>query len=119
MDPATSVFNLVVRRPIGGRRNIQILLDSDDLEQVSKLRLYPQPTDCCTRVKRVLIQRPNRVKTSLAEFLIGRREGLVVDHLNRNPLDFRKKNLLHKTQAENLANRGIPVKQNGFSNFSL
>jgi len=37
--------------------------------------------------------------------ILGGKKGLVVDHINRNPLDNRKNNLRHVTKSEDLINR--------------
>jgi hypothetical protein len=46
----------------------------------------------------------------LHRLLTGAPEGLVVDHLNRNPLDNRRANLRVVTQAENATNRKLNVR---------
>lgn len=49
----------------------------------------------------------NSKKTYLHQFIMGKKEGFVIDHINRNPLDNRRKNLRFVTQRQNCLNRSI------------
>jgi hypothetical protein len=41
-------------------------------------------------------------------YIIGQKDGLVIDHINRDRLDNRRLNLRHITQRKNCLNRGTP-----------
>ncbi len=47
---------------------------------------------------------PSKRVISLHQLIMGRVEGYVIDHVNRNPLDNRRCNLQRVTHAENLRN---------------
>lgn len=49
----------------------------------------------------------NGKKTYLHHLIIGKKEGLVIDHVNGDKLDNRAKNLRHVSQRENCLNRKL------------
>ena len=51
----------------------------------------------------VISSNPQRIY--LHHFLMGKKDGLEIDHINRNPLDNRKENLRFVTHRENCLNR--------------
>lgn len=57
------------------------------------------------RVQRSINKGGKVISMSLAEMIIGKKPGLEIDHINRNPLDNRKKNLRHVTSSQNKLNR--------------
>jgi len=78
------------------------LIDDEDFERVSQYKWF------LDRDGYVIGSKGSR---KLHSFLIGKKEGFVVDHINRDKLDNRKCNLRHVTQHENCLNRprGIGV----------
>jgi hypothetical protein len=46
----------------------------------------------------------------LHRFILGDKKGYFVDHINRNTLDNRRKNLRHLTPKESIRNRSIEIK---------
>lgn len=51
--------------------------------------------------------------------IVGKKDGHVVDHINRNPLDNRRSNLRHLTHRENVLNSGMwTTNSSGFRGVS-
>ncbi|MGV8131542.1 MAG: HNH endonuclease, partial [Candidatus Pacearchaeota archaeon] len=48
-----------------------------------------------------------KTKIRLHQFIMGKKEGLVIDHINHDKLDNRKSNLRHVTFAQNCQNKKI------------
>lgn len=49
-------------------------------------------------------ERKSYTTLRMHQLLLGRQDGMVIDHINRNPLDNRKKNLRHVTPRDNWFN---------------
>jgi len=63
-------------------------------------------------------KKPTRLTLHIC--IMGRKNGCVNDHINRDKLDNRRENLRHCTQAENAKNRSLPVTNtSGFKGVSL
>lgn len=79
---------------------------------------------CCNEVARAIIDTEDMKKVQekkwglkngyvrssdhvfLHHYVFGRKEDLIIDHINRDPLDNRKKNLRFATYRENMLNQG-------------
>lgn len=46
----------------------------------------------------------NSCMTTMHQFLLGKKDGYLIDHKNRNPLDNRRKNLRYATKSQNGVN---------------
>lgn len=79
-----------------------------DLEDVDKCKL--QKWSLCKKQQNQNYVRAKNTKIneSLHRYILGYNGPLVIDHINRNPLDNRKCNLRIVTVAENTANNGHP-----------
>lgn len=73
-----------------------VLLDKEDVDRVGQYKW------CVDGHGYVMTHRLGRIK--LHHFLIGKVEGMEIDHINNKPLDNRKVNLRHVTHAENMKN---------------
>lgn len=80
------------------------LIDSNDFDLVSKYKWYCSSMGYATRTQLV---NGKRKEILLHRFLIGMDNKNEVDHINRNPLDNRRKNLRFCTRSENNHNRGL------------
>lgn len=73
------------------------LFDRDDLKRVNKHKWHLAKKGYVeTRIDDKLVK--------FHQFIIGRKEGFEIDHINHNPLDNRKNNLRHVTHQENMLN---------------
>jgi len=89
------------------------IVDAEDYEWLCKYKWYAQ------RVKRNYYAR-NRRKggvVSMHRVILNAPRGLVVDHINHNSLDNRKKNLRLCTVAENCRNRRPSKRKNKLSKY--
>ena len=75
-----------------------VKVDDDDYEKYSTLKWHLSDTGYAVR-------RSNGETTRLHRLVMDCPEGLVVDHLNGDPLDCRKSNMRICTQKENAKNR--------------
>ena len=75
------------------------LIDSDDFSLVSKYKWSLMSSG-------YVQARINGKVILLHSFLIGEKEGYIIDHLNRNKLDNRRENLRFATYSQNAMNHG-------------
>ncbi len=89
------------------KRFYSTIVDNDDYEKVIGIQWYLNGHGYAMAHKpksgRAGVGRGNKL-VFLHHLIMGRKEGFVVDHINRNPLDNRKANLRFITQAENMIN---------------
>lgn len=76
----------------------EAIIDVDDLDSVKKHKWY------LTGSGYVMTRIDKNRQLFLHHLIIGRKPGLVVDHIDRNPLNNRKLNLRHVTQHINCTN---------------
>ena len=57
--------------------------------------------------------RNNKTKEYLHTFILGKKEGFVCDHINRDKLDNRRSNLRHVTRYENNLNTDMCINAKG------
>lgn len=75
-------------------------IDIDDYDMVSKYHW------CRTSSTQKTYLRNNKLKLHLHVFILGNKEGFIVDHINRDRTDCRKQNLRHVTHQKNAINKG-------------
>ena len=80
-----------------------IQIDKIDEELVSTRRWYTIKADGVV----LAVRSTERPYVYIGRFLLGVKDGYVVDHIDGNPLNNQKSNLRHCTQAENAMNRKI------------
>lgn len=89
---------------------LKVLFDVDDVDKVNQykwhlhLRERDMRYDVCTNT--YYDKDKKRVYLNLARFLMNCPQNLTIDHINRNPLDNRRKNLRICTQFINNLNKG-------------
>lgn len=91
-----------------------IIVDKEDeallLQHFSSVRKQAYPRTAIQAVD-LWFGKANRGAVSLHRFLMKAQPGQIVDHINGNPLDNRKRNLRFVTAQENGMNRGPNVKK--------
>ena len=90
------------------------LVDDEDYERVSKHNWFYQISKCKTRV--YAFSNIDKKIVSLQNFILGRRDGFMIDHKTGNGLDNRKENLRYLTRSENTIN--ARVKTNNKSGYT-
>jgi hypothetical protein len=98
------------------------LVDDEDFERVSQFKWYASHKPRYANGGSFWAQRGIRVgskKTtiSLHAFLVGKRKGQLIDHIDGNPLNCTKANLRHTTFAQNTSKRLVARKKNNTSGF--
>lgn len=88
-------------------KNREVLIDSQDLELVSKYKWHISSTGYVVWRGRLAGKRKT---IRMHRLITSCPEGMVVDHINHNPFDNRRENLRICTQAENTRNRKDPGK---------
>jgi len=90
-----------------------VLVDNQDLYLFDPKKLYIH------RVGHFFYVRVNPTKIALHRLIMNPPKGLVVDHINRNPLDNRRSNLRIVTIQENLRNQIRPNNKTGKTGVSI
>lgn len=85
------------------------LVDDEDFDRVS-IRAW-QITKIENTEYVITVDNNKQERLWLHVFILGKQEGKVIDHINRNGLDNQKTNLRHVTVSQNLHNTG-PSKVN-------
>ena len=116
--PVSIVFTGKMKK-IKLTRGYAAIVDDEDYDRVSKIKWYTMGKEPHiyaasghrTSKKRVAqgVKETNTFIT-LHRFIIEEKNGEIVDHINRNTLDNRKKNLRLCSQSENLKN--LKVRKN-------
>jgi hypothetical protein len=92
------------------------LVDKDDFERVNAFKWYARWSPKANAFYAYRIQRENgkRNNIHIARFIMNTPKGMVVDHINGNPLDNRKINLRNCTQAQNSVNKHKTINKTGY-----
>jgi len=90
-----------------------VLVDKEDLKLFNKEKTYLH------KVGQFLYVRLNPTKIGLHRLIMGNPKNMVIDHINRNPLDNRKCNLRICTIQENLRNQLRPNNKTGCTGVSI
>ncbi len=75
-------------------------IDIDDIEKVKKYKWYKNAHD-------YVESKQGKKRILLHELVFGKKEGYIIDHINRNKLDNRKINLRYATISQNGMNKKI------------
>lgn len=86
-------------------RNHYITIDDADFTLVNSLKL--RIVIGATGHRRIIQQ---TTALPLGDILLGRKSGLIVDHIDRDPMNFQRTNLRHLTQGQNAQNRVVNKK---------
>ena len=92
-----------------------ILVDDEDIDLVSKYSWQITPQGYAVTWVRFAPGRKNRKTTGMHRIILGNPDTPAIDHINRNPLDNRKINLLPCTYGHN--NRNKPMSKIKKSNY--
>ncbi len=87
----------MVKRYIVGEH--EIILDDEDFKSVTRLTWTP-----VKKGKNFYFINNKKTRKYLHQFIIGSKEGFIIDHINQNTLDNRKKNLRHTDKRMNSLN---------------
>lgn len=87
--------------------NKKIFIDTEDFD---KIKSYCWREDDYGYAKAGISKSEEKIK--MHHIIIGKKEDLVVDHIDRNPLNNKKNNLRHVTQQLNIVNKSIQKNNN-------
>lgn len=90
-------FSKIILKNSSGVAVGQALVDNDDIDDVSKHRWHLTNTGYV-----IGYDDNNKTKFLLHNYVKKPKDGLIVDHINHNPLDCRKENLRYITQSINV-----------------
>lgn len=106
-----TIVKIVVNSPKYGKQ--VVLIDNEDGHLVKGKGLYVH------HAGQFLYVRVNPGKVSLHRLITKAPKNLVVDHINRNTLDNRRKNLRVVTIQENLRNQKRPNNKTGYTGVAV
>jgi len=81
-----------------------IVVDMKDFNEVSKHNWILHGRDNCLIGASI-----NGIRISIGEFIIGHKEGFVVDHVDGSIFNNQRRNLRHATNQQNLMNRSFQI----------
>lgn len=76
------------------------IIDDEDFEAVSKV-------PWCLSLQGYAVTRDGNTTMKMHHFIMGKREGLEIDHINNDKIDNRRSNLRHVTHAQNCQNSAM------------
>ena len=86
------------------------IIDTEDYEKIRYYRWHAKKwgigIGVCAHIPNKEVN-GNRGFVRMHQVLLPKIEGLMVDHINGNPLDNRKSNLRYATAQQNMFNRGV------------
>lgn len=83
------------------------LVDDEDFCEVSRFKWYAYTNGRRVYAYRTLNKgKSGRGMQYMHTFLMGKKKGIVIDHINRNGIDNRRSNLRQCTHEQNLLNQG-------------
>jgi hypothetical protein len=84
------------------------LVDDEDFEYLNQFRWFSNNMNGKFYVGRyITVSKYKQIRISMHRFIMKPEKGMVIDHLDRNPLNNQKNNLRICTQGENLRNKKI------------
>lgn len=101
--------NLTINSKVHGK--IKVILDDDDYKWLKTKKVYIH------RVGKYLYAR--LLQIHIHRIIMDCPKGLQIDHINRNTLDNRKKNLRICTLQENLRNQKRPNNKTGYTGVAV
>ncbi len=104
VDAGIAYIHLTDRR---GATIAEAMVDATDVERVLEFGRWRKGRG--GYVYTCIKDNDQRLDIALHRFLLSAPEGMVVDHINHNPLDNRRVNLRVLTKAQNMQNRRGPV----------
>jgi len=112
---STTQIRIIRRTRIADKLVFYVTVDTEDLPLLQDVTLCIDGRDDNTKVHRVSYYNNRTQQTGrLTHLLLPRKEGFVVDHKDRDPLNNSKSNLEYKTQLENVRNQGYRTNTTGF-----
>ena len=102
--------NIAIVKVKRNNKIYDMIIDSDDVEKILSFGRV-----VCTNDKHCFISKCKKMYR-IHRMVTNCPDGLVVDHINGNPLDNRKSNLRIVTQGENMQNRRNVTSESGYRN---
>lgn len=100
---------VITSRTHGEKR---VLIDNEDVEKCKKYTWFIWKSGYGTFYCSTAWKYPEKKSLPIHRYVMDTPDGLVVDHINFNPLDNRKENLRNGTHGLNASNRNGALKNN-------
>ena len=82
------------------------LVDDEDFEYLNQWKWYASKhKNDCRASREVSIGHCKSINVSMSRVIMNAKDGQLIDHINRNPLDNRKSNLRFCTRSQNNTNK--------------
>ena len=90
----------------GKNKETFFIIDDEDYDEVKKHKWYINRKGYAQRNRKYSNGRRDSLPVLLHGFILGKKIGFTIDHINENKLDNRKSNLRFITNTENIRRRG-------------
>lgn len=81
-------------------------VDDEDYQKLSQYKWYLSHKSYANRNRKIIDGKKDIEPIGMHTFILGKKDGLVIDHINEDKLDNQKSNLRYISNTENIRRRG-------------